>query len=182
MKHCVYHRIDYDGVCSAAIVRHKHPDVKLYGMDYYDSFDFTQFEDGDEVVIVDFSFPAIDMQILADRCKLTWIDHHKTAIKDNAHLKLWGIQQQGRAGCELTWNYFYPKTPMPHAVRLLGRYDIWDHDDPDVIPFQLGMRAHGFYNPTDSVWKQLLKITSSLVVNIIQDGQVILPTIPLSNE
>ena len=33
---CFYHRIDFDGVCSAAIVKAKYPECELIGIDYGD--------------------------------------------------------------------------------------------------------------------------------------------------
>ncbi len=35
---CVFHRADFDGVCSAAIVKKFVPDCELYGIDYGDPF------------------------------------------------------------------------------------------------------------------------------------------------
>jgi oligoribonuclease NrnB/cAMP/cGMP phosphodiesterase (DHH superfamily) len=73
----------------------------------------------------DISFPKEEMEKL--RTKLTWIDHHISALNQNGHLDYDGIQRTDFAACELTWQYFFPNEPMPEIVRLLGRYDCFGH-------------------------------------------------------
>jgi len=171
---CVYHRIDFDGVCSAAITRHKYPGAELIGLDYYDKFDTSTFKDGDTVIVVDFSFPPEGMEELNNRCTLIWCDHHRTSIEKNSHLSIEGSQGEELAGCEHTIKYFFPDDPVPRAVTLLGRYDIWDHEDPDVVPFQLGMRVSDAYDPLDPIWyKLLVTATSPFIDSIIDDGHII---------
>ena len=46
---CFYHRADYDGVCSAAIVKKFVPDCELYGIDYGDPFPWDKVMDGPQV-------------------------------------------------------------------------------------------------------------------------------------
>jgi oligoribonuclease NrnB/cAMP/cGMP phosphodiesterase (DHH superfamily) len=43
---------------------------------------------------------------------------------------------------------------MPLGVKLLGRYDVWDHSDPDVLPFQYGMRSYDTH-PESSIWEEV---------------------------
>ena len=37
----------------------------------------------------------------------------------------------------------------PLAIRLLGRYDMWDHKDPKVLDFQYGLRGFDLDPGTD---------------------------------
>jgi hypothetical protein len=51
--------------------------------------------------------------------------------------------------------------PIPNPVFWLGRYDVFDHEDPAVLPFQYGMRSEPIsWNPDDedswALWKILL--------------------------
>jgi len=83
----------------------------------------------------------------------------------------------GFAGCELTWNYFFPETEVPEAVRLLGRYDVWDHEDPNVLPFQMGIRLENTW-PDDknmSMWQNYFsKFSEELIKDTINKGKTIL--------
>ena len=155
---CIYHKRDFDGHCAAAIVRHANPDVRLIGRDYGEEPDFAGYKD-DDLVIVDFSFPIATMQELSEHYNVIWLDHHISAIFDAeaADYNPPGRRLVSRAGCELTWDHFFPFESMPKAVHLIGRYDVWDHEDPKVQPFQFALRYHKFWidNP-DADWNRLL--------------------------
>lgn len=172
---CFYRRADFDGVCSAAIVKKFVPDCELHGIDYGDEFPWGKIrpktEDGSciwlrTVYLVDFSLPPEQMKTLALSCNLVWIDHHKSALETCTQAELPrvpGIREVGRAGCELCWEWFtdsWPVQASPEAVRLLGRYDVWDKDNPEwasIEAFQFGMRAQpGAMDPENGLWKDLL--------------------------
>ena len=159
---CFYHDRDFDGVCSGAIVKHFNPDCELYGIDYGDEFPWHLAENQD-VVMCDYSLqPTKDMMKLSlITNRLTWIDHHKTAIQDAEKLNLQhipGIRKVGTSACELAWEYYSNISP-PIGVTFLGRYDVWDltyHND--LIPFQYGMRSiKNVYDPESEIWEQILK-------------------------
>jgi len=160
---CYYHKIDLDGKCSAAIVRRRYPDCELIGVDYPDRPDFERIENGDRVIVVDFSFALCDMDKLFSGGLLVWIDHHESAL-NVAYLGKYadcaGARKVGKAGCELTWEYFFPEEPMPEAVRLLGRYDVWDKSnievwEKEILPFQYGMRLTE-WAPDSDAWLDML--------------------------
>lgn len=180
---CFYHRADLDGVCSGAIVKMFVPDCELFGIDYADIFPWGKVENLYEndpaftapvkrtVYMVDFCLTPDEMRRLASVSHLTVIDHHKTFQGEYDGPEggcTWGphtaVVVVGMAGCELCWHYFNG-TPLPwekdrgipEAIRLLGRYDVWDKDNPDwgskILPFQYGMRAQpGVYNPEALCW------------------------------
>lgn len=184
---CFYHRADFDGVCSAAIVKKFVPDCELYGIDYGDPFPWDKVMDGPQVsaaeleagsglprrqvYMVDFSLPPGEMKRLAEVSDLVWIDHHWSAIDSyNASLGFGCphecLLQTDWSACELCWYWFDgadlddPDKWLPEAVRLLGRYDVWDAKNPDwprIEAFQFGMRAEaGAMSPIDPVWTSLL--------------------------
>jgi oligoribonuclease NrnB/cAMP/cGMP phosphodiesterase (DHH superfamily) len=195
---CYYHKIDLDGKCSAAIVKRKYPDCDMIGVDYPDRPDFEAIikDKVDCVIIVDFSFEPEDMQALMDYTdgNVLWIDHHKSAIEkiDQTMLPesttrlskcIAGKREIGKAGCELTWEYLFPDEPMPEAVRLLGRYDVWDKSDneaweKEILPFQMGMRLEEWeVNSVNTAWERLLGNDPGLwhhVSNICKDGLTVL--------
>jgi len=177
--HVIYHRVDFDGKCSAAIVLRAIPDAILVPYQYGDEIDLEQFRNA-HVVLVDCTLQPYDRmhELSGIAAKVSWIDHHKTAIE-------WFHRQKmvhastclvvGEAGCELTWSTFFPREPMPTAVRLLGRYDVWDlKADDRVLPFQYGMRARQT-EPDSVLWKALLDgKPDGLLVEICRDGATIL--------
>lgn len=132
------------------------------------------------------------MRKLAERLgsRLIWIDHHKATIEDPQLKGLTnpGIRDTKFAGCELTWQYFYPDVKIPTGIQLIGRYDVFDkaakvaasYDgdspyewDAAILPFQYGLRAEGLIDPTNPLWRELL-IDSIDVDDLIVDGQKIL--------
>jgi len=150
---CLYHRSDLDGHCSAAIVKHFRPDAELIGVEYGDEILtseklWTKLK-GADVCLVDFSLqPWSEMQRLSEEADaVLWIDHHRSAIslyhKEGVTrpTDFVAFLREGTAACELCWEYF-SQIVMPRAVYLLGRYDVWDHTDPDTLPFQYGMRLN----------------------------------------
>lgn len=147
---CIYHSRDLDGWMSAAIVKLKYPDVKLYAWDYGDEYFNLPAEE--PVIMVDVSYPMDVMLTVAkiSKWQLTWIDHHASAIKAFNDFTQGGESFMSTkldtkfAACELTWGYLFPNEQMPELVRLLGRYDCFGHKGTDeerkVLEFQYGAR------------------------------------------
>lgn len=147
---CLYHGSDLDGHCSGAIysvvAQEKGLDYVLYPIDYGDPIPWDLCK-GANVAILDFSIqPWHDFQKFAKAAKsVLWIDHHSSAISEYEEKGIESASFQCRldvtkAACELVWEHFNPDLPMARGVKLLGRYDVWDHSDPDVLPYQYGMR------------------------------------------
>ena len=181
---CFYH-LDNDGYCSGAIVKRAYPDMKMYGIQYGDAFPWDIISAEDDVWMVDFSLqPFGDMerleQHLSPNGRLIWIDHHKQSLRDadKADFDPEGLRRIGNSGCELTWEFLYPRQDMPEAVRLLGRYDVWDHEDPDTIPFEYGMRSRGSEIAPDeqNFWERLFRddsMSRAIISRIIEEGRPI---------
>ncbi|MFA5382468.1 MAG: hypothetical protein WC356_04825 [Candidatus Micrarchaeia archaeon] len=196
---CFYHRGDLDGHCSGAIVRHRYPECKMVGIDYEDEFPWADVSPGEDVIMCDFSLPMDQMERLRILCiqpqifwvggkphhNFTWIDHHKTAIDKarEAGFVTPGLRVVGKAGCELTWEYLFPDEPMPCAVFLLGRYDVWDERNvlwtSDILPFQYGLRKEltDPANPdTAGTWEMILRAAEfePIFEGLIGEGNAIL--------
>ncbi len=60
---------------------------------------------------------------------------------------------EGVSACRLAYAYFFGnrthtledyvnrRVQEPYAVQLLGEYDIWNHSNPDTVPFQYGINS-----------------------------------------
>lgn len=183
---CFYHSSDLDGHCSAAIVALAYPECEMIPINYEDDFPWDRIEQDEIVYMVDFGLQPFEQMIdLHDRATLIWIDHHKTAINEAANqpedLVIKGSRNTDYAGCELTWMYIYPEKDMPRAVFLLGRYDVWDHSNEDVYPFQMGMRIREMdpqYVRAQDRWASLLIDAGDqkemVIEQIIGEGKTII--------
>ena len=176
----VYHNADLDGHCSGYIAGLAHPGSQFIGINYGDEIPWKYLEDA-HVIMTDFSFqPWEMMKELADvAAKVTWIDHHKSAIdlweKDRSEaMSNWAVVLSTRhAACELAWNYFFNSMMLPRSVWLLGRYDIWDLEaDADVLPFQWGMRMLDTDPAYPSIWPALFSRSGSLPEYTVMDDTV----------
>jgi oligoribonuclease NrnB/cAMP/cGMP phosphodiesterase (DHH superfamily) len=150
----------------------------MIGVDYSDKLSDFNLIDGEEVYVVDFCFePHADMLLLNNHCKLHWIDHHKTSIDwaEKTEFQATGGQylEIGKGACELVWEYMEPLKYTPTFIRYLSKYDVWQIDKPNVLPFQYGMRFQENTMPDAEIWTELLD-NSSEVPGIIKTGQTIL--------
>lgn len=178
MTVCLYHGVDFDGQCSAAIVKRYRPDCTFIPMNY--GYDVPWNKLKGEVIMVDFSLQPFDQMIkLAETAELTWIDHHITAIEDyydyvstRSHgspnaFKAVHLDTQ-LAACELAWRYF-ARCPMPLGVWLLGRYDVWDHADPRVLAFQYGLQTY-----KETPWDAVFESSDTFIKDTCDRGKLIL--------
>lgn len=183
MNICYYHSADLDGYCSGAIVKRKYPDCEMVGINYGEDFDFKKVEDRD-VIMVDFCLQPFDkyMPKLSQTARsVLWIDHHKTEMDeyeayDKTKLKAFTTcLADDKAACELAWLTFFPQEEMPNAVKLLGRYDVWDLQyDQNVMPFQWGMRAREHTDLASTLWAELFDPKSDKLGTIIDEGWALL--------
>lgn len=173
---CIYHSVDLDGWMSAAIVKHwflndrdgisseyqiisveenncvfktingQQYSLNLIGYNYGEPIpDLLGY---DKIIMCDVSFPKEEMERIAN--KLTWIDHHISAINMMNESESFKSEVEQRftqtnfSACELTWMYFFPNENMPEIIRLLGRYDCFGHkgteEEKKVLEFQYGAR------------------------------------------
>jgi len=152
---CFYHRGDMDGICSGAIVKLRHPECEMIGLEYGEPLPWDTLGLAETVFMVDLSLqPWEQMDKLASVSRLIWIDHHDTAMQAHeASLadRIEGIQRIGLGACALTWEYCFPEKKMPIAVRLMAEYDVWDHHNENCLPFQYGVKAMHMLPPHDTI-------------------------------
>jgi oligoribonuclease NrnB/cAMP/cGMP phosphodiesterase (DHH superfamily) len=181
---CFFHSADLDGHCSGAVVKYKYPDTELIPINYGYKFPWDKINKDDIVFVVDFHIdPVENMYKLYDLLKenFIWIDHHITAINDiknnypELETKIKGLRVNGTAACILTWKYLFPNELLPSAINLLGRYDVWDIDEP-VLNFQYGMRINDTWPITQSsFWTKIIENHYDIVQKTINNGTIIRP-------
>lgn len=166
----IYHKADFDGIFCREIVRKALGDTAEYlGWDYGDPI--PAVEPGREVVMVDISVDG-----LMTHPRLTWIDHHKSAIAKFSQA-IPGERIDGVAACRLAWQYYFGPTPLPtkqdyidrkvvepYAVQLAGEYDIWDKRNPEAELFQHGLRSQPL---TDDIWAALLSVKAAPILSTL---------------
>lgn len=161
----IHHSKDMDGYCSGAICKLKYPEAELIGWDYKDPIpDFEQFR-GQDVIMIDITFPIEKLKELGRLCsQLTVIDHHISFKKEyDERVDAWDsflyVYKDRKAACEIGWTYLFPDKPLPHSVLLIGRYDTWRQEEGDwkeeTLPFKYYM--YGQCNSAESFPKWVLQ-------------------------
>ena len=181
MIHCFFHKANHNGFASGAIVRYAvNEKLNMIPVHYGDNLDFNTLNKDDVVIVVDFTFNPQQMLKIKESVKeFIWIDHHKNSIiqsEKNGYSDLPGIRSQEMASCELTWKFFMPDKPIPYAVYLIGRYDVWDHKDTNVIPFHYALEDETIFPSlasTREFWKRLFEEDNGLVTTLCYDGKII---------
>ncbi len=171
---CLYHKADHDGQCSAAIIKYMlslgGETVTLVPMNYGYTVPWNKLNDA-HVYVVDFSLqPFSEMLKLCEVAyRVSWIDHHATVIADyDAYVdriadgvdsdvsnRFFDVELCSQyAACHLTWLH-YLGAPVPRGVELLGKYDIWEHRDSRVQPFEFGLRSMDTSPDNDVLWHDI---------------------------
>lgn len=177
----IFHHNDLDGRCAGAIAFKYAMGLSFgYGIetievDYKDVLPLYKIRDKEMVVIVDFSFPPEDMEMVLKKTEeVIWIDHHKTAERyPYQHLKgLRDFKDKNKSGCELTWEYFFTNDPIPRAVSLIGDRDKWAwRMGPDTTPFNQGLKLYDT-RPESKLWEYLFERQGMMDKQIIEEGKM----------
>jgi uncharacterized protein len=145
---CIHHHPCADGFTSAWAVWKRFPNTKFHpGVHGKPPPDVT----GQDVVIVDFSYPEATLLKMAETAaSILVLDHHDTARADLANLPpaslAWethvqeacdpryideplrsiGVQfDMKRSGAMMAWNYFHPGVPAPNLIQHIQDRDLW---------------------------------------------------------
>jgi oligoribonuclease NrnB/cAMP/cGMP phosphodiesterase (DHH superfamily) len=125
------------------------------------------------VIVVDFSFPAQDMQKMAAGREFIWVDHHKSALIElNDISRDWpGLRELSEAACVLAWRTFFPGRPVPRAITLIGDRDIWRWAEADTGAFTEGLYVRDTRSENDALWVPLLEEEPATMKTILDEGQ-----------
>lgn len=181
---CIYHGVDFDGYCSAAIVKKAIQNTTCIGTNHgQPTYFMEKIDKSTIVIIVDFSFPKPIMEnIISKAADVIWIDHHKTAIDALEGFNLQGIRDTKKAACILTWEYFFSDLEMPLPVKMIGSYDIWEHT-PDILKlnsFLQSLKKEERFADAP-IWKDLL--SNNININkYLEIGTYIEKYITVQNE
>jgi oligoribonuclease NrnB/cAMP/cGMP phosphodiesterase (DHH superfamily) len=171
---CFYHD-DADGRCSAAIIRRAlGQEVICIPMKYGGQVPWDLVAQAEIVVVVDFSFPLVDMERIAAEAELTWIDHHITALTDLQSLaNVPGARALDKAACVLAWNTYFPEDPVPMAVVYVGDRDIWKHEYPETRHFGEGLYHENTSPDNEVLWGPLLENDQDFLMKLIDRGRIL---------
>lgn len=192
----IYHKVDLDGVASAAIVvdylKTKGREYELLGWTYGDPI--PELGSGIfKVWILDVSFGEDHEKICGkwniDCSEVIWIDHHKTAIPEHLMEEqgMEGIRRIGTAACELTWEYLYgPDDDCYEVIQYLSTYDVWDKNRfnwDGVMAIQYAVRARVGLDVDKMV--DLIKVMEKYVTmgaSLFSEGKAILNFLASKNK
>lgn len=116
--------------------------------------------DGEDLFILDFSYPRAVMQELSTVARtITLLDHHKTAALDLADLQLscnsivsFDMEQSGAL---LAWKFFHPGIAVPKLFRYIDDNDRWQFKLKETKFVIRNLRS---YNQLFSTWHELMSM------------------------
>lgn len=174
----LYHGNCYDGFGAAFAAWLRFTDDAIYIPVNYGQPIPPEIDGADEVYIVDFSYPRVDLERMAKRVrKLVVLDHHHTAEQALAGLELGPGHQitfnMAKSGAVLAWEYFHgsDERTVPEFFMYLQDRDLWTFALPQSREVSMALRSYPF---DFKVWSDI----SGLVVQ----GQIYeLPGILIDN-
>ncbi len=168
---CLYHKNCTDGLGAAWAVR----EFYKKALDAFPQFQSIQYGDplpdvaGLDVIIVDFSFSReVLLEMNEQANSLLVIDHHKTAEAELADLGFC-IFDNSKAGCILTWEYFFPKESPPELFWYLQDRDLWQWELDHSQEVNAALRS---YKPFFNVWDKFM--TADAINILASEGSAIL--------
>ena len=158
---CIYHGNCADGFTAAWVVRRAlgEDQVEFHAGVYGNPPpDVT----GRDVILVDFSYkrPVLE-QMTATAASVMILDHHKTAQADLEGLTgARTVFDMERAGCRITWDYFFPEETPPTLLLHIEDRDLWRF----AMPYTREIQANVFSYPYDfEVWDMLMSADLSVL-------------------
>lgn len=179
---CTTHT-DLDGHCSAAVVRKRYPDCKVFYNNYGRPLFSGAFIPGSKMIVTDFTLLEHEFE----KCKhmnisVQWIDHHLDNFRslENKGICLPGLRDDKFCGAALAWKFLFPGREMPRAVQYVNDYDLWKFELPDTKKFQAGLQLYETRVNMQKcfIWNELLNdnpgIANKAVDRVIDLGARIL--------
>ncbi len=163
-RHVFYHAGCNDGFGAAWAAWRLMGDSAIYRAVSYGQAP-PPIDEGDEVFIVDFSYPEEALRRLAAQAsRVVVLDHHKTAVEALAGLladppaNLELVLDLSRSGAMLAWRYFMPADFPPTLLRYVEDRDLWRWKLSESEAINAWISAH----PLDfEVWTTLAETLAS---------------------
>jgi uncharacterized protein len=165
----------FDGMASYWVVK-KWCDMKRMPYPYMrgvspglEEYDFPDLE-GKSVVIADICFNIRIMNEIRSKVKeLVVLDHHKTSEEImKSHPSY--IYDENRSGCQLCWDYFFPRERRPRWLDLIGDRDLWKFRFSETRPFSSAI----FHRYSNSRIKDIDAISRASIKELVQFGMICL--------
>lgn len=180
----IYYHDDNDGCCAAAVAGNCYDRnefaIKFVDINYgKEQWNEEEIGAAEKVWLLDFTSDKMDDFVKVCGSKLTWIDHHKTAMEKFPDLwsssNIPGIRSIEKAACVLTWEYTHPEcVPLPPAVAYIGDKDIWRFEYIETRAFNAGFSLM-VKTPDNELWSMLLNSEYEDTVNrMISIGELLL--------
>jgi len=96
---------------------------------------------GDEIYILDFSYPRAVLEKLLKETSLTVIDHHKTAMEDLKGLPNCTFDME-HSGAMLTWAHFFGANLPPEVIEYIEDRDLWRFNLTQSQEFNACLRSY----------------------------------------
>lgn len=122
-----------------------------------------------DVIITDFSYPRATLQEMVQKANtLTILDHHITAEKDLYGVHgLQSVFDVNRAGCRITWDYYFPNETPPQLLLHVEDRDLWRFALRSTREIQAAVFSFEY---TFQAWDWLMKQEPN---KLVQDGEAI---------
>lgn len=184
---CIYHSEDFDGICSAEIVRKYFSDffnnselglilLKFIGATYGTNIDEKSLV-GKVIICCDYT-PENFKNIIKNSKYTIWIDHHKSSMlsmKDFISDNFEKVLSTDYSACEGVWRYFYSNKEVPVAVEYLSMFDNFsftEDEKDECMCFQYGMKAHGKMAEIDgSTWNDVFESDQQFITDVLVLGE-----------
>jgi len=149
----IYHKNCPDGFGAAWSAWKKFGDQAEYIAVTHPSFPPKNLK-GKEVYMLDFCYPAREMQtVLRDAEKLIVLDHH-VSQKDAMRFSTDYVFNINNSGAVLAWKYFFPKQKTPKLLLHIEDKDIWKWSLKGTQEYLVFLETHNF---DFKVWDKLIK-------------------------
>lgn len=172
MIYVLYHS-DKDGQGAAYAAWKKFGETATYISVNYNQ-PIPEMENASYVYIVDFSYKKETLRELANRMRrVVVIDHHKSA-KDELHpvwqdiTNLEVVFDVTKAGCTLTWEYFFPSQPIPALLMHIADRDLWKFELAGTKEIHETLCSYSF---SFELWSKFVSTSPDL---LMKEGEAIL--------
>lgn len=159
MTRILYHNPCCDGFAAAFVAWLKLGVSATYHPVRYHEPLPAEVRDGDEVIILDFSYSRETLEALAKRCKVLVLDHHPSARQELDGLPFARFEQD-KCGCVMAWEHYFPGRPLPRALQYIDWRDRGVmFQAPETVPADLPVFYAGLWLGTARnfhAWKHAL--------------------------
>lgn len=184
---CIFHANCSDGFGAAWAVRHALGDDNVEFYEGHYNAETLPDVKGRRVIMVDFSYPAAVLRVMAQHAHgILVLDHHKSAKEDLAEFYQlptdWDSERlipnapavavlfdMERSGAGIAWDFFHPGQSRPEVINRIEDRDLWRFKYSDTRFVQAAI----FSYPYDfDVWDKLILQPEMLSI-LYTEGQAI---------